>query len=227
VGRRGEEPPGEAGSETESETEPTSEVIESGDQPEPQEEILPPGPLAGVRIVPRKCRMLPGASRSFLAKAVDAMGRRISEGVVFDWAIASGTGVLQPAGDGARFSAPEETGTTTILVKARALEASAESEATVEVVEKLAGERPDAGIPDPKKVFDGSGDWRSRVVGRRWEYNAAHPDYQAVVDDPKRRVRYLVHLFAKEIVLRNHGGLEDERLLERMVEVLTHIRPRT
>jgi hypothetical protein len=180
-----------------------------------------------VRIVPRKCRMLPGARRSFLAKAVDEMGRTISEGVVFEWTIASGSGALSPEGDQARFTAPEEPGAVTILVKARALEGRAEAEATVEVVEKLAGERPDAGIPDPKKVFDASGDWRSRVVGRRWEYNAAHPDYQSVVDDPRRRLRYLVHLFAKEIVLRNYGEAKDERLLERMVEVLTHIRPRT
>jgi hypothetical protein len=47
-----------------------------------------------------------------------------------------------------------------------------------------------------------------------------------VADDPRRRFRYLVHLFAKEIVLWNYGEAKDERLLERMVEVLTHIKPR-
>jgi hypothetical protein len=45
-----------------------------------------------------------------------------------------------------------------------------------------------------------------------------------VVDDPRKRFRYLAHLFAKEIVLRNYGEPKDERLLERLVEVLTYIR---
>jgi hypothetical protein len=113
-----------------------------------------------------------------------------------------------------------------IRVEAREGDRAATAEATVEVVEVLSGERPDAGIPNPERVVDPKGDWRSRVLGRRWEYNAAHPDYQAARDDPKRRLRYLVHLFAKEIVLRNYGEPQDERLLERMVEVLTHIRAR-
>ena len=90
-------------------------------------------------------------------------------------------------------------------------------------MEQLSGNRSDAGIPEPKRAYDPAGDWRSRVRGRCWEYNAAHRDYQSVVDDPKRRFRYLVHLFAKEMVLRNYGEAKDERLLERVVEVLTHI----
>jgi hypothetical protein len=39
-----------------------------------------------------------------------------------------------------------------------------------------------------------------------------------VVDEPKRRFRYLVHLFATEIVRRNYGEPKDERLLERVME---------
>jgi len=203
-----------------------SEVVEEGDAPEPEAEIFAPGPLARARIVPRRSRLLPGAARTFLAKAVDETGRRINEGVEFRWSIVEGGGALTPEGDRAGYAAPEETGLAVLEVEARQGERGASARATVEVVEKLAGERPDAGIPDPQRVFDRDGDWRSRVAGRRWEYNAAHPDYQSVAGDPRRRLRYLVHLFAKEIVLRNYGEPKDERLLERVVEVLTHIKAR-
>ncbi len=204
----------------------TSEVVEEGDAPEAEPEILPPGPLDSVRIVPRRTNLLPGASRGLVAKALDAAGRRIPEGIDFTWSLRDGPGLLEAQKDRAVFKAPESTGTARIFVEAKQWKHTAEADAVIKIVEKLAGESPDAGIPDPERVFDPAGDWRSRAVGRRWQYNAAHPDYEAVANDPRRRFRYLVHLFAKEIVLRNYGEPKDERLLERVVEVLTHIQPR-
>ena len=66
---------------------------------------------------------------------------------------------------------------------------------------------------------------KSRVDGGRWEFNDAHPDFLLVAEDGEaQRVRYLVHLFAKEVVLRNFGGPGDAEVLERMVEVLTRLR---
>jgi hypothetical protein len=44
-----------------------------------------------------------------------------------------------------------------------------------------------------------------------------------VRDDARRRLRYLVQLFAKEVVLRNFGEPSDAVLLERMVQVLTYV----
>ena len=61
------------------------------------------------------------------------------------------------------------------------------------------------------------------MLAGRWEYNKGHPDYRSVQDDPRRRLRYLAHLFAKEVVVRNFGDPGAGALLERMVEVLTHI----
>jgi hypothetical protein len=40
---------------------------------------------------------------------------------------------------------------------------------------------------------------------------------------PAKRLRYLVTLFAKETVLRNFAGAGDAEVLERLVEVLTHL----
>ncbi len=65
--------------------------------------------------------------------------------------------------------------------------------------------------------------WRSRLVDGRWEYNAEHRDYVAASETEARRLRYLVNLFAKEIVLRNFGGPGHDEVLERMVEVLTYL----
>jgi hypothetical protein len=203
-----------------------TEVIEDGDAPDGGPEILPPGPLDSLRVVPRKVRLLPGASRKFVAKSFDAAGRRILEGVDYIWTLRDGTGQLRAEGPHAVFTATETPGSARIFVAARQWRHSVEADAIVEVVEKLAGESPDAGIPDPERVFDPAGDWRSRIQGRCWQYNAAHPDYQAVLSDPRRRFRYLVHLFTKEIVLRNYGEPKDDRLLERMVEVLTHLQTR-
>lgn len=209
---------------TEESTQATTEDVELGDEPEPPKELFPPGPLSEVRIVPKKCRLLPGATRSLLAKALDQTGRAILSGIEYSWSVTSGEGSLSAEGHKATFTAPSDIAMVQIAVKAQEENCFVEAEAEIQVVEKLRGDNPDAGIPDPKRVFDPQGDWRSRVLGRRWEYNAAHPDYQVVVDDPKPRLRYLSHLFVKEIVLRNYGEPKDDRLLERMVEVLTHIK---
>ena len=211
-------PPGE---------ERVSEDVELGDDPEPPAELIPPGPLHQVRIVPRRSKLLPGASRELTAKAVDEGGRRLApEDVEFTWTLLAGEAALEPRGPRLLFTAGVEPAVVRIGVTAMQGETSAAADAEIEVVEKLEGSDPDAGIPDPTKVFDAEGDWRSRVAGGQWEYNAAHPDYQVIADNAQRRLRYLVHLFSKEIVLRNYGEPKDERLLERMVEVLTHIRGR-
>ena len=78
-------------------------------------------------------------------------------------------------------------------------------------------------IPEPTPVYAPAEDWRSRVRAGRWEYNEGHRDYCSVADNETRRLRYLVHLFAKEIVFRNFGGPGGDDLLERMVELLTHL----
>ncbi len=42
-------------------------------------------------------------------------------------------------------------------------------------------------------------------------------------DDRRLRLNYLVWLFAKELVLLNFGEPGDGRVLERLVQVLTHV----
>jgi hypothetical protein len=56
-----------------------------------------------------------------------------------------------------------------------------------------------------------------------WEYNTGHSDYVTASATEARRLRYLIHLFAKEVVLHSFRGSGDVAILERMVQVLTHL----
>jgi hypothetical protein len=78
------------------------------------------------------------------------------------------------------------------------------------------------GIPEPQLVSDADGAWRSRMDGARWEVNDAHEDYRTLRADPRKRVRYLLALLAKEIVLRTAGRPEVGSILESVVEILAH-----
>ena len=75
----------------------------------------------------------------------------------------------------------------------------------------------------PGRIAVGRKQDASRLLDGRWEYNADHRDYLEAGETEARRLRYLVNLFAKEIVLRNFGGPGDGDVLERMVEVLTYL----
>jgi hypothetical protein len=185
VEERAVEPAGEGAEVGEEEPEAVSEDVESGEEPEPEPELFPPGPLEAVRIVPRKSRLLPGASRKLHARAVDQAGRTIAEGVTYSFEILGGEGTLDAEGSRLLFRSSGTLGTVRLGVTAREGERMAQAEAEIEVVDKLRGENPEAGIPDPKRVFDAEGDWRSRVRGRLWEYNAAHPDYQTTAPSQK------------------------------------------
>ena len=51
--------------------------------------------------------------------------------------------------------------------------------------------------------------------------NAAHRDYLSVEGNPRRKLRYLAALLAKEIVLHSYPMPQGGVLLERLVSVLT------
>jgi len=192
-----------------------------------QGELLPPGPLARVRIAPRRSRLLPKTRRTLRARAEDEGGRPILEGIEYDWSIREGGGTLEADGAAGHYTAPEIPGLVAIAVLAREGDRACEADATVRVVDRFdIADGAREGVPTPEPVSDPRGAWRSRIEGDRWQFNTAHPDFIAVRGDRKRRMRYLVHLFAKEVVLRNHGRTEDGLILERMVEVLTHIADR-
>lgn len=185
--------------------------------------LYPPGPLASVEIRPKRSVIPVEGSRRLRAVARDADGRELAEGVEFSWRL-DGPGTLDPEGAAAVYLAPGES------CEARAIVVAAQRDVRAEAAAELRAadvdepeEHGGTGVPDPEPVAAPAEEWRSRLAEGHWQYNTGHRDYLAVRDDARRRLRYLVHLFAKEIVLRNFGEPGDAVLLERMVQVLTYV----
>jgi hypothetical protein len=184
--------------------------------------LFPPGPLARVRVQPSTLRLAPGAARTLRAAAEDADGRAPQGRVDWTWKL-DGPGILESSGNQAQYVAPDEAAVARIQVVASQGRARAESSVAVTVLADLAGQERAAGIPEPVGVHAPSERWRSRLMPDRWEFNSGHRDYLEVQSSDARRLRYLTHLFAKEVVLRNFGDPAAGEALERMVEILTRL----
>jgi len=186
--------------------------------------LFSPGPLALLRVTPTRLRLKPLATRRLAAEALDADRRACIGKVRFAWSL-DGPGELVADGANAAYTAhdgADEEQRATITVHATQDDTVLSASAAVVV------ERPDVtlrlqGIPEPHPVSDPGATWRSRFVRGRWEFNEAHRDFLAVAEVEAQRLRYLIHLFAKEVVLRNFGRPGDGEVLERMVEVLTRL----
>jgi hypothetical protein len=185
--------------------------------------LFQPGPLASVEVRPRRSYLAVESRRRLKAIPRDADSRVLTEGVDLAWQL-EGRGTLEASGAAAHYTSPPDPGRARIRVEARQGDRVVESFAEIVVSENV---EPDdagrSGVPDPEPVQAPAEPWRSRIAAGKWQYNVGHPDYRLVEDDQKRRLRYLTHLFAKEVVLRNFGEPGDAELLERMVEVLTHV----
>jgi len=206
-------PPGEAVVE--------DEAVADAGAVEPVTLLFAPGPLAHVEIVPARARVERWGERRLRARATDAAGARVG-GITCVWTLATGPGAVEAAGPTeAVFRAGEATGTARVTVTARHEDRGASAEADVEVVEEIATGEPRTGIPEPAFVADPRGEWRSRIADGRWEVNAAHRDHLSVEGNPRRKLRYLVALLAKEIVLHSYPMPQGGMLLERLVTVLT------
>jgi hypothetical protein len=184
--------------------------------------LFPPGPLQRIRVTPSKLRVAPGAVRTLHARALDLDGRDVEGAVEWTWSL-DGPGGLASDGAEARYAAPGEPGSARINVRAWAGAHAAATQVNVEILAELAAQERVSGIPEPEAVSAPGETWRSRFVGNRWQFNSAHRDYRLVETSDARRLRYLLHLFVKEVALRNFGQPSDAPLLERMVELLTHL----
>jgi hypothetical protein len=189
-------------------------------------QLFPPGPLARLEARPRKLRLPALATRSLRVLALDADGRACAGEVDFSWLLV-GPGELRAEGARAAYTAPDldalEAEEPLVRVVASQGETRVGAEVPVQLQPASSADARTSGIPDPRPVNAPGEAWRSRLVEGRWEYNADHRDYLAASETEARRLRYLVNLFAKEIVLRNFGGPADAQVLERMVEVLTYL----
>lgn len=199
------------------------EAGQPADEANEAQQLFPAGPLAQLVVHPKRLRLKPLASRSLRVRMLDEDGRTCSGEVELGWSLV-GPGELLGNGQKRVYSAADLAAglEAEILIHARQGDTELHAKVPVEIEVPTPIERVQ-GIPNPHPVSDPGAQWRSRFVGDLWEFNDAHPDFQAVADVEARRLRYLIHLFAKEVVLRNFGNPGDAEVLERMVEVLTRL----
>jgi hypothetical protein len=185
------------------------------------------GPLHSVRIAPASCTVAVGAARTLRAVARDASRRHIAEGVEYAWRIVEGGGALEnPAAEYAAYRAPEEPALVRLAVTARQGETACEAEALVTVTDSLLPEargREAAGHGLPGYTLEHAPGklWRSRYDAQAnvIVVNSGHRDYAFAARAKALKLRYLVRLYAKEMVRKNFPGLRGEELLDRLIEL--------
>jgi hypothetical protein len=184
------------------------------------------GPLFSVAVSPASCVVQVGGARELKALPRDRSRRRVDQDLGFQWELIEGPGTLEGAGNQAvTFQAPAEPGLARVMVTVRQRDVACAAEGLVTVTRELqvSGGANIAAQGLPGYTFErASGEtWRSRLDGKRnvIVVNNGHRDFVYAARSKSLKLRYLVRLYAKELVLRNFVGLPADQLLERMVEL--------
>jgi hypothetical protein len=185
------------------------------------------GPLFSVAVSPASSVVQVGESRQLRALPRDRSRRRVEEGLEFAWQIVDGPGVLNNTHDQAvTFVAPPEPGLTRVKVTVRQRDVVCSGEGLLTVTRELLPQLGNAAISSqglPGYTFERApGEaWRSRFDMKRnvIVVNNGHRDFVYASRTKSLKLRYLVRLYAKELVLHNFVGLPSDQLLERMVEL--------
>ena len=145
----------------------------------------------------------------------------------FHWQLVDGLGTLADVRSQAvTYSAPEEPGLSRVRVTVRQRDLVCLNEALITVTNELlaqinAATAPARGLPGYTFERAPGESWRSKFDTRRnlIVVNNGHRDFVYASRAKSLKLRYLVRLYAKELVLYNFAGLPTEHLLERMVEL--------
>ena len=190
-----------------------------------------PGPLHSVIVSPSTAIVKVGERRSLRVIARDRAKRTVDIGLSFHWEMPEGEGALSdPEAEIVEFIAPEEPGLSIVRVTVDQGEVTCSAEATITVTDSLverpehSGSEPARGIPGYTFVRATGELWRSRYDERRnvVVINNGHSDYLFASRKRTGKLKYVIRLFAKELVLLSFPGFEAEQLLERMVELSTY-----
>jgi hypothetical protein len=185
------------------------------------------GPLFSVTISPASSVLQVRGSRAFHALPRDRSRRRVEQNLEFHWEIVEGTGTLAGIHNQAvTFHASEEPGLTRLKVTVHQCDVVCEAEALItlthEILSQIGGSNIAAqGLPGYTFERAPGESWRSRFDTSRnlIVVNNGHRDFVYASRSKSLKLRYLVRLYAKELVLRNFVGLPADQLLERMVEL--------
>jgi len=210
-----QEPEGDDGSGAPADSDDASTVNEEPAQ------LFPPGPLSRVEIHPPRAKVAIASVRRLRARALAADGREIRDGVDFEWTASPGATCIEATGSVTELQAGNEVATVTVDVTATQGGHQASAQSLIEIIESPEGSDPAAAIPKPELIHEPTGNWRSRYSSRTWQVNSGHRDYLIASETPRRKLRYLTALLAKEVVLHTFPHPQHNSVLERMIEVLT------
>jgi Histidine kinase-, DNA gyrase B-, and HSP90-like ATPase len=185
------------------------------------------GPLQSVRIAPASCTLGVATSRGFRAIARDASRRPVEEGVEYAWRVIEGAGRLEGAtGELVTFFAPQEPCLVRLGVTARQAGTVCTAEALITVTDSLLPETKERaanrqGLPGYTLEHAPGKLWRSRYDAERnvIVVNSGHRDFIFASRAKALKLRYLVRLYAKEMVRKNFPGAPPEQLLDRLIEL--------
>jgi hypothetical protein len=185
------------------------------------------GPLFSVTISPASSVVRVNEQRPLGALSYDRARRRVEDNLSFTWEVVGGKGELDRHHDQVvNFLAPAEPGLSrvSVTVSQGDLERQAEALITVtrELLPHVAGAMTEgSGLPGYTLESAPGESWRSRYDASRnvIVINNGHRDFVYAARNKSLKLRYLVRLYAKELVLKNFVGLPSEQLLERMVEL--------
>ena len=211
----------------------TENESRSGEEGEENEKSLQkqffefPGPIFSAKIRPT-CALVPVATvKALRIIGLDKSRRLIEENLFAEWKIIEGKGCLdRREGEIVQFFAPEEPGLTQLKAIVKQGGTVCEAECTLTIVESLIS-RPDEialskkGLPEytlenaPGKMRRSRYDEKCNLV----VINSGHRDFLFASKQRTRKLRYILRLFAKELVIHNFIGMPADQLLEHLVEL--------
>lgn len=185
------------------------------------------GPLFTVAISPASSVVRVGEQRSLRALPYDRSRRRVETDLTFTWEVIEGGGAFEHRYDQvATFIAPAEPGLVRVKVTVSQNDIERSAEALITVTRELLSQvgatvAESQGLPGYTFESAPGDSWRSRYDMTRnvIVINNGHRDFVYVARTRALKLRYLIRLYAKELVLRNFVGLPPDQLLERMVEL--------
>ena len=207
-------------------TEPTKDAEPSA--PAPRRFYEHAGPLHKLTVSPASSVVKVGESCTIRCIPRDRSGRVIEAGVDVRWRLIEGGGSLADDDrEVVRFTAPDEPGLAVLQATAKQAEIECSAEARVTVAESI-GERlgnsdhvGGRGIPDYTYRHAPGELWRSRYDAEHnlIVVNNGHGDFRYAEQKRPRQLRYMLRLYAKELVLSNFAGYDPDQMLERMIEL--------
>ncbi len=188
------------------------------------------GPLFSARISPCSSIIQTNGIKKFRAVGLDKSRRQIESGLIYEWGITEGCGILDSENrEIVEFRAPNEPGLVQLKLIVRQGETTCRTESVITVVETIvkqaAGEEEGLsakrGLPVYTLESAAGQTWRSRFDEKRNVIivNSGHRDFIYAGRERIRKLRYICRLFSKELILNNFSGTSAGELLERLIEL--------